>query len=130
MENYVTEDNLYNFIDKVIGICKKNDGVDYSLIKKYIAESLDEMSDLSTELNMVAGNSISFQDFVRLVSDDEEARNLFNRNTEFGMQFDEIESDFKSLGNELEKYFKAHPDTEEYLHEKSMLHYLLEEHQP
>jgi hypothetical protein len=108
----VTEKNLNKYFNQVIA--KGKTVVDFDNLRQSIAETINEMSDLSGKLNVLAGNSISFHDFVRLYSEDQEARNIFNYKLKSSMQFDEIEDEFNKLGHTIEDFFLSRPDTELY----------------
>jgi len=109
----VTEGNLNDYFNKILHRGKNKS--DFDELRKLIAETLNEMSDISSgELNVLAGNSLSFHDFVRLSATDPEAKELFNYKLEEHMQFDEIENKFFELGKKLDKFFREHKDTEIY----------------
>jgi cell fate (sporulation/competence/biofilm development) regulator YlbF (YheA/YmcA/DUF963 family) len=108
----VTADNLNEYFNSIIA--KGKTVVDFDNLRKTIAETINEMSDLSGELNVLAGNSISFHDFVRLYVEDPEAEAIFNYKLEDRMQFNDIEDEFSKLGHEIEKFFLDRPETELY----------------
>lgn len=110
----VTEGNLDRYFNSIIAKFKSDVDIDFDDLRQIIAETINEMSDISGELNVLAGNSISFYDFVRLSSEDDEAYALFNQKIDKRMQFDEIEDKFNNLGDDIEKYFKTNKDTELY----------------
>jgi hypothetical protein len=108
----VTANNLNKYFNNII--TKGKTVVDFDDLRKTIAETINEMSDLSGELNMLAGNSISFHDFVRLYVEDPEAKEIFNYKLKENMQFDEIEDEFLKLGHTIKKFFLDRPNTELY----------------
>jgi hypothetical protein len=110
----VTEGNLNEYFDNIITRFKLEVDIDFDDLRKVVAETINEMSDISGELNVLAGNSISFYDFVRLSAEDEKAKSLFNQKISKKMQFNEIEKKFSNLGNEIETYFKTNKETELY----------------
>jgi hypothetical protein len=115
----VTEDNLSKYFDRIIRKYKDTKTIGYEELKKGLSEAINEMSDFSGDLNVLAGNSISFQDFVRLSATDGAAKKMFKQNIARGLQFDEIEKKFNDLGNEIEDYFMNSPDTDLYPFMKS-----------
>ncbi len=108
----VTEGNLNAYFNRLIARFKGEADIDFDELRESVAESINEMSDLSGELNVLAGNSISFHDFVRLVSEDKKAKELFSQKIDRKMQFDEIEEKFNKLGKDIEKYFKTNTESE------------------
>jgi hypothetical protein len=110
----VTEWNLDTYFNSILTRFKSESDIDFDDLRKVIGETINEMSDISGELNVLSGNSISFYDFVRLSVTDENAKAMFNQKIDRRMQFDQIEDKFNKLGKELERYFKANKDTELY----------------
>jgi hypothetical protein len=115
----VTESNLSKHFSKLLKKYKNNKKIDYAELKESLGETINEMSDLSGELNVLSGNSISFHDFVKLSATNEEARNLFHQSITTDMQFDEIEDKFNKLGKDIETFFLSQKDTELYPFMKS-----------
>jgi len=115
----VTEENLSKYFDKLLRKHKGSKKLDYDALKQNLSDSINEMSDLSGELNVLSGNSISFHDFVKLSATDEAAKKIFKQKLERGLQFDEIEERFNNLGDEIEDYFMSNPDTDLYPFMKS-----------
>jgi hypothetical protein len=110
----VTEGNLDKYFNSIIAKFKSDVDIDFDDLREIIAETINEMSDISGELNVLAGNSISLHDFIRLSAEDSKAYSLFNQKIDKRMQFDEIEKKFNNLGDEIETYFKTNKDTELY----------------
>ena len=110
VDRYMTQDGMENYFNHVIKRCRMNN-IDYDRIRQSIANSMNEMSDVSGKYNVLRGNSISFRDFVKLEVEDEEARDIFNPEVEPG-SFSDIESQFNSYGNKIFKYFGSRKDTE------------------
>jgi hypothetical protein len=110
----VTEGNLDDYFNSILARFRSEADIDFDDLRKIIGETINEMSDISGELNVLAGNSISFYDFVRLSSEDPKAKELFNQHINKRMQFDEIESKFNKLGDDIEVFFKTNKDTELY----------------
>lgn len=108
----VTEDNLHEYFNKILHRGKNK--TDYDELRLLIAETLNEMSDISGDLNVLAGNSLSFHDFVRLSVVEPEAKELFNYRLDEFLQFNEIEDKFTELGKRLDTFFRKHKDTEIY----------------
>jgi hypothetical protein len=108
----VTADNLNEYFNNIIA--KGKTVVDFDNLRRTIAETINEMSDLSGKLNVLAGNSISFHDFIRLYVEDPEAKEIFDYKLKDNMQFDEIEDEFINLGHTIKKFFLDRPDTELY----------------
>jgi hypothetical protein len=110
----VTEGNLDAYFNRVISRFKGEAVMDFDDLRAVVGETINEMSDLSGELNVLAGNSVSFHDFVRLSVEDQKAKDFFNQKIDRRMQFDQIEDKFNKLGKDIEKYFKSRKDTELY----------------
>ena len=110
----VTEGNLNQYFDGIITRFKSDVDIDFDDLREVIGETINEMSDISGELNVLAGNSISFYDFVRLSVEDPEAKAIFNQEIGKKMEFNEIEDQFNKLGKTIEKLFKQRKDTELY----------------
>lgn len=108
----VTQNSLKDYFNKILEK-NKNNNIDFDTIREDIAEVLDECDDYSRETTVLAGNSISYLDFVRMLAEDQEAYNLFHPEINEG-QFSEIESQFNSYGNKLISYFKNHPESDLY----------------
>lgn len=108
----VTEGNLNEYFNRLISRFKGEVDIDFDELRESVAEAINEMSDVSGELNVLAGNSISFHDFVRLSSEDPRAKELFTQRIDRKMQFDEIEEKFDKLGKDIEKYFKTNTESE------------------
>jgi hypothetical protein len=106
----VTEGTLNDYFNKMVHRGKNK--VEFDELRVLIAETINEMSDISGRLNILAGNSISFYDFVRLSVEDEEAKELFNQKIDKKLQFNEIEEVFNKLGDKLEDFFKKNKNTE------------------
>ena len=65
----VTESNLTKYFNRLLEKCRNDVGTDYEEIRQLVFDTLCELSDLSGELNVLAGNTVSFHDFVRLYSE-------------------------------------------------------------
>jgi hypothetical protein len=108
----VTEGNLDAYFNRVIARFKGEADTDFDDLRAVVGETINEMSDISGELNVLSGNSISFHDFVRMTSEDPKAKELFKQKIDRRMQFNEIEDRFNKLGRDIEKYFKTQKETE------------------
>jgi len=106
----VTEGNLNRYFNFILDKSKKV--VNFTNLRQAMAETINEMADISGELNVLAGNSLSFHDFVRLFVEDPEAREIFNYELGDSLQFNEIEDAFNNLGDKIKKFFIDRPDTE------------------
>ena len=109
----VTEDSLNDYFDRLLKR-SRHKNADFDQIRSMVADTINEMSDLSGKLNILSGSSISFHDFVRLSATDMEAKEIFNQKIESRMQFDQIEAKFDKLGDTIERFFREHKDTELY----------------
>lgn len=87
---------------------------DFDAFRKSVADVLNRLSDISGQLNVLAGNTISLADFVELIATNETARHLFRPEIPYGLQFNEIESLFSELGDKLMKFFTEHKNSELY----------------
>jgi hypothetical protein len=110
--NFVTEGNLEKYFNMLLQ--KGKFVADFDDLRFMISETINEMSDLSGSLNVLAGNSVSFHDFVKLSVEDSEAEDIFNQSIDEHMQFDEIENMFNLLAKRIDKFFKDKPDSELY----------------
>jgi hypothetical protein len=109
----VTESNLAKYFNRLLEKCRNDVGTDYEEIRQLVFDTLCELADLSGELNVLAGNTVSFHDFVRLYSeDDSEFKELLNQKLPEVVQFDEIERIFNELGTRIENFFLKRTDTE------------------
>ena len=108
----VTEGNLDTYFNRIIARFKSEADTDFDDLRNVVGETINEMSDISGELNVLAGNSISFHDFVRMTSEDPRAKGLFSQSIDRKMEFNEIEDKFNKLGKDIEKYFKTNKETE------------------
>lgn len=111
----VTEDTLEKYFNNTIKICK-SDNANNNEISKKIKETIDEMASISGSLTYLAGNSISFYDFVRLSANNPEATKLFSGDIytkeQSSLKFDEVETKFNKRGNDLIKLFNEDTTTE------------------
>jgi hypothetical protein len=73
------------------------------------AEILNEMSGFSTIDNVLAGNTIDYEDFL-LAMQDPDAKQIFYPEIPKKAQYNEIEKFFKSTGKEIEKYYTEHKE--------------------
>ena len=113
MKDSLSQDDLEKHFNKIIKKFKESgETVDYDRLRKDIAFSLNEMSDLSGYLNVSAGTSISFQDFVRISVEDKNMHDAFYHKIRYGLSFTEIEKEFANSGKKLIEYFSTHPETE------------------
>jgi hypothetical protein len=110
----VTEGTLNDYFNKLIIRCRGNERITYDELRELLTETINEMSDISGELNVLSGNSISFHEFVRLSATDPEAKALFNQKIDHNMQFDEIENRFEELGKSITSFYEKHKDAELY----------------
>jgi hypothetical protein len=113
-----TEDTLYSYMDITQKACR-DAGAPNEKVADSVKNALDEMSDLAGKLNVLAGNSLSYWDFINLMENDPEARKLFDtklyeKGKKKALQYSEIEKKFKDTGKELISYYKKHPETEMY----------------
>ena len=109
----VTQKSLENHFNMVLEKFEAIGVKDLDAVRETICETLNELSDISGKYNKVAGNSISYTDFVKLAVNDPEANALFHPEIKEG-QYSEIEAQFKEEGKKLIKYFEEHPETELY----------------
>jgi hypothetical protein len=112
--NTVTESSLNQYFNRIITRNKVAKTFDFDNLRAVIAETINEMSDISGEINVLSGSSITFYDFVRLYATDEEARDIFSHKLDAKLQFDEIEDKFNALGKKIEAYFKKQKDSDLY----------------
>jgi len=110
----VTESNLSEYFNKLLVRGKSNDKISYDELRHLVAETINEMSDISGKLNVLSGNSISFHDFVKLSVENPEAKEIFHYTKNEDLQFNEIEDKFNKLGSKIENFFLKNKSTELY----------------
>jgi hypothetical protein len=110
----VTEKNLNDYFNKLLVRCKTNENITYDEVRHLVAETINEMSDISGKLNVLSGNSISFHDFIKLSAENSEAKEIFHYTKNEDLQFNEIEDKFNKLGSRIEEFFLDNKDTELY----------------
>lgn len=110
VERYMTQDAMENYFNHIIVRCRMNN-IDYDDIRQVIADTMNEMSDVSGVYNILRGNSISFRDFVRLEVEEDDAKSIFNPEVKSG-SFSDIESQFNSYGDKIFEFFRNRKDTE------------------
>lgn len=112
-DDALSQSDLEKYFNSVIDSFRNlSSNVHFEDVRKKIAETIDEMSEFSTDLNYLAGDSISFHDFLRLSIEDPEVENIFYSKLPYGLQFDEIESLFKEKGKEIKKFYAKHPESD------------------
>jgi hypothetical protein len=111
--DYVTADTIDEFFDMMLTKCGDSGG-DYDSYRDMVANSLNEMSDLSGFVNVKMGDSISFYDFVRMASEDKDAVKIFTAKVPYGLKFDEVEAMFSKVGKEIVELYKNRPDSDLY----------------
>jgi len=73
MWNTVTQDSIDSYFNHIIERFRKEDiDADYDKIREAITNTMNEMSDVSGEINPRAGNSVSYRDLIRLEVEDPE----------------------------------------------------------
>ena len=108
----VTQDALEDYFNHLILRFRSEEiDVDHEKIRESVASAMNEMCDVSGKYNVLAGNSISYRDFIRLEVEDPEADKMFHPEVKPGA-FSDIEDQFKKCGKTLMNYFKEHDDTE------------------
>lgn len=107
----VTGTNLNDYFNSILGRTKK---IDISELRMSVSETINELSDLSSELSVLSGNSISYLDFIRLAVEDPKANELFNQHIDDHVEFSAVEDKFESLSHEIADYFLSRKDSELY----------------
>jgi hypothetical protein len=110
----VNGDEISKIFNRVLNKIKEIDNLNYDHARLSISESINEMSDISGEINVRAGNTISIQDFVRLAATDENAKKIFNVKFDDNVKFSEIEDEFDRKGQEILDYFSKKKDSDLY----------------
>lgn len=109
LKESISGDDIQNYVDKVLTHVKK-DGLDFNQFRQSIYEFLNHSNEL-VKLNVAAGNTIDFMDFIEIEERDPEASKLFSAPRLRKMQFSEMENAFHKKSKELEKYFDTHKET-------------------
>lgn len=109
----VTQKLLQEYFNNILEKYASSGIKDLDIVRETIYQTLNEMSDVSGEYNVLSGNSISYTDFVKLSVNDPEAYALFHPVVKEG-QYSEIEKQFKNHGKKLINYFETHEETELY----------------
>lgn len=112
LKDYCTEDSLNKYFNHLLTRYTDEDREHFEEFRAAVVNVLDRASDLSSVLNKLAGNTISLDDFVRLVAVNEDARKLLKPDIPFGLQFNEVEALFNKSGQELVALFKNNKDLE------------------
>lgn len=104
----ISADDLKDYFNMVLARVKEG-GKDFEHYRKAVYGVLDEISDISTKTNLLAGNTIDFLDFVQMeVDDPEDVEPLSTVSIPHGLQYNDIERIFKNNGDGWHKYFDAH----------------------
>lgn len=110
--NNVTQDLLDSYFNHIVDRFRESDiNADYDQIRNCITETMNEMCDVSGEMNPRAGNSVSYRDLIRLEVEDPEFDALTHTKVKPG-PFNNIEDQFNALGKKLINYFEKNKDTE------------------
>ena len=115
----VTEDSLNEYFNNILTRFKRDVNFDFDDLRILMADTINELSDISGVLNVLSGNSVSFHDFVRLISEGGRAKELFTHKIGPRQKFSEIEEGSRRLSQELVDYFSNNPETELYPFVKS-----------
>ena len=114
-KDVLDQQSLENYFNRILNSHKEGlNNTNYDSIRRIIYNIENEMADNSGEFNLRYGPSISFNDFVRLSVESEEARDIFYPKLEYGMQFNEIEDKFALAGNNIFDFFGKHEETDLY----------------
>lgn len=109
----VTQDNLREYLDKILEKFKDAGVKDLDEVRETIYRTLNESSDASGEYNRRSGNSISFTDIVRFAVNSPEINKIFHPVVKDG-QFSDIEKQFKDASKAIQEFYSAHPESELY----------------
>lgn len=112
--DYVSEKSLNNYMSHVLSRYAGVNEENFDDFRSNIIGTLNKLADIAAPCNVLAGNTISFNDFVILIAENPEARQIFRPEIPYGMQFNEIEATFKEYGDKLMDLFKN--DKERELH--------------
>lgn len=108
----VTQDDLDEYFNHVVQRFRSEEiNADYNKIRESITNAMNEMCDISGESNPRIGNSVSYRDLIRLEVEDPEFDKLTHTKVKPG-QFNDIETQFNTLGKKLIKYFEDNKNTE------------------
>jgi len=112
LEKNITQDLLKNALNKILKKFSPENLSDYDQVRREIFNILNELSDLSAEINILSGSSISFHDFLKLSNEDKKFKDIIYKKIPYGLEFDEIEKRFDKTGKELIDYFKEKEDAD------------------
>lgn len=109
LKDSVSGDDIQDYLDYVLARIKK-DGVDFNIYRSAVYEFLNNGSDC-TRMNVLAGNTLDYLDFIEIEENDPSAKDLFSAPKLKNMQFSEMEEAFNKKSKELESYFDKHRNT-------------------
>lgn len=107
----VTQKSLNKYFDKLLKKYTLNKE-EYDSARLDIFEVLNKLSDISGKINSIAGNTVSYFDFLKTASESKEMKELFYHKSEFGKQFSEIESEWNDIGNKLMNYYRDNKESD------------------
>ena len=112
LEDYLRAGVLKQHFDKMI-LLYESKGIDLDETRANIRDIIDELTELSANINQHHGQTLSLLDFIE-ASKDPDIHDAFYSKVEFGKSFDEIEKQFKSTGARFIDYYRKHPEREIY----------------
>lgn len=114
LNDLVTKKNLDDYFDNIFKTHKDIDDLSNIFI-----DVLSELSDLSGEINVVVGNTLSLMDFLKMYRDHQEMRDIINYKFPDNVQYSEVEEKFKSMSKDIINKYNNMPESELYPYVKS-----------
>ena len=114
LQSNISQRDLQKYFNEVLKKFKEKEGRDFVAVRKDIADTINELREISIDLNYAAGDTLSFYDFLDMSIKDKKSDEIFFPKIEYGLQFDEVESQFKEMGNRISELYDKHPDSDLY----------------
>ena len=106
-ETKMTEDILADYFNDLIAHFKDED---YKVLNTTISEIIENLADLSGEVNVKVGNSISLYSIIKLAEDNERFNELINYKIPNNIQLKEIEDYLEDGREELVEILSTNPN--------------------
>lgn len=111
-DSYISEKNLNAYFTYILKRYAKENKAEFTSFRAEFVDLLNKLNRISVPCNMLAGNTISLNDFIELAATNEEARHLFRPEIPNGMQFNEIENLFNEYSKKLMTFYKTTTESE------------------
>ena len=107
MPEAISEKTLNKYFSYVLKRYSDGNPKEFDTFRKEFIDLLNKLSRISVPCNMLAGNTISLNDFVILIATNNEARQLFRPDIPNGLQFNEVEELFGEFSKRLMNFYKS-----------------------